>query len=406
MQNAMNRTASMLVDYGIGRSRFQKPRSNSSPRHRQPTLPDHVNGADFTMAHEQGGVDPRAGCIADSHPPEVDSPRAQADGDRAPPAEDGRRGDGNQGLGAHDTGRAQGQVHGAQFESAHESHTRAPHQDAASCLAAKRGSRWWTSASTSHGCTRRCRWTTSAGRSWSRRRTTRRGTISATLRHGQRGSWRSSRHMHRGAGLFLQHGPGSQGDHSGPEGGGIFPAPCSSWSRVSSRGTPKRASSETESGVSAMDAELPEGGTSGTAEAGDRDRAGEAEVPSERPSAASFARGCSPRVKEGRAPTSETVEGKVFVEGNDVGLGKPKYMTTSLSIKRQSGLVSTSLRMRRQSGWAVVVDPATMRLWMDWLVTMATSVMMSLAWREHLHGRGGLWWQRQWWSGEPQGESS
>ena len=125
----------------IGRSRFQKPRSNSSPRHRQPTLPDHVNGADFTMAHEQGGVDPRAGCIADSHPPEVDSPRAQADGDRAPPAEDGRRGDGNQGLGAHDTGRAQGQVHGAQFESAHESHTRAPHQDAASCLAAKRGSR-------------------------------------------------------------------------------------------------------------------------------------------------------------------------------------------------------------------------------------------------------------------------
>ena len=38
----------------------------------------------------------------------------------------------------------------------------------------------------------------------------------------------------------------------------VSSAPCSSWSRVSSRGTPKRASSETESGVSAMDAELPE----------------------------------------------------------------------------------------------------------------------------------------------------
>ena len=83
----------------IGRSRFQKPRSTSSPRHRQPTLPDHVNGADFTIAHEQGGVDPRAGCIADSHPPEVDSPRAQADGDRAPPAEDGEEETAIKGLG-------------------------------------------------------------------------------------------------------------------------------------------------------------------------------------------------------------------------------------------------------------------------------------------------------------------
>ena len=167
--------------------------------------------------------------------------------------------------------------------------------------------------------------------------------------------------MHRGAGLFLQHGPGSQGDHSGPEGGGIFRAMQQLVAGVF-KGNSKEGIVRDGIGGVGNGCGVAGGGTSGTAEAGGRDRAGEAEVPSERPSAASFARGCSPRVKEGRAPTSETVEGKVFVEGKDVGLGKPKYMTTSLSIKRQSGLVSTSLRMRRQSGWALVVDPATMRL--------------------------------------------
>ena len=75
----------------------------------------------------------------------------------------------------------------------------------------------------------------------------------------------------------LQHGPGSQGDHSGPEGGGIFRAMQQLVAGVF-KGNSKEGIVRGGIGGVGNGCGVAGGGTSGTAEAGDRDRAGEAEV--------------------------------------------------------------------------------------------------------------------------------
>ncbi|CAL1155942.1 unnamed protein product [Cladocopium goreaui] len=248
---------------------------------------DHVNGADFTIAHEQGGVDPRAGCIADSHPPEVDSPRAQADGDRAPPAEDGEEETAIKGLGRMTLDELK-----------------------AKC--------------TEHSL----RVPTKATR----------GLLIKMLRHASQPSgdqvmnfgkykswmykevpvdylrwavWESEANDTAGDDLC---------DHSGPEGGGIFRAMQQLVAGVF-KGNSKEGIVRGGIGGVGNGCGVAGGGTSGTAEAGDRDRAGEAEVP-------------DPHVQCHGASYESFGDGEL--NGSPPCLGWPSQVTVALGGKKGS----------------------------------------------------------------------